>query len=140
MQLRRWHHVLLLLAEDSLHQRALFYVARHDRGVATFQFCCRAGVFVEAQAGLAALSGVGTVASEATVGEDRAHLAIEVHRGVRGQRHNDAQQAEQRNGACASHKYASLNATLRSLSNRDSNLRSRRAVFRTFPIDARGPD
>ena len=82
MQFRGWHHVFLVFAQDTLHQRAVLEITRCDRHIPAFQLLRRPGKFIETQAGLTTFVGVRSMTSVAAVGKDRTHLTIEVDRRV----------------------------------------------------------
>ena len=79
MQFRRRHHVFLVFAQDALDQGALLGIARYDGRITALKDFAGARGFVEAETSLATLISVGTVTAITTVGEDRAHLAVEIH-------------------------------------------------------------
>jgi len=104
MQFRRRHHIFLVLAQDTLHQRAVLDVARHHRGVAALQHFRRAGELIETKTSLTTFIGVRSVTTVAAVRKDRAHLAIEVHWCIGCVSDGYAEQAEQGSGVRGAHQ------------------------------------
>ena len=101
VQLRRRHDLVGVRGVETRDDGAALQIARHDGRIAALQLLGRAREFIQTQAGLAALVGVGSVATETTIGEDGADVTVEVDEVGRGG--DGAKEGQGEDGPSAAH-------------------------------------
>ena len=101
---------------------AFLEVAWDDCDIAALELLRCAANFIETQTGLAAFIRIGSVAAVATIGENRSHFPIKVHRRFRCPDEGSRQDADE-GKRVGTHGVETLNFSGLFLSNCDSEIR-----------------